>query len=438
MIALTHVCRAWRGVFISRSSLWTELDCVDADKTLTYIERSKSSPINLSLRPYREYDLSPDGPFFQITPNAIGRLKSLFINVAPWDLESVVANHLSHPAPFLERMVVDGNPGAELDNPVLAPMLFDGDLSSLRELYLQSVDTKLPWKNMANLTTFRLAHTSSVSFNQLLDFFENAPLLRQVTLRSSTPTSGAQEGRSVSLPCLKRMDIADSVPSSLLLNHLLIPVGARLTIEADIRPSPMRDLLPRSLDNLMNLSDFTTIQLYDTYLPNLEFSGPNGEVCMAQRTPQLDTTRFLLESLAKFDISKVQRLEVNSCIFLSSDLPYQALLPMEELRTLTLNRCNQLHIFTHALDPSMGSSGVAACPKLEELVLVPRPDVDPFDLNHVIGMAATRALRGAKLRTVRIFDWRPGHEHDLAGILELRKYVWHLEYGPEVGVVDSE
>jgi len=33
VVALTHVCRAWRGVFVSRPSLWTDLNCVDEDKT---------------------------------------------------------------------------------------------------------------------------------------------------------------------------------------------------------------------------------------------------------------------------------------------------------------------------------------------------------------------------------------------------------------------
>ena len=43
-IALTHVCRAWREVFVSQTSLWTRFDCLNGEKTRTYLERSKSSP----------------------------------------------------------------------------------------------------------------------------------------------------------------------------------------------------------------------------------------------------------------------------------------------------------------------------------------------------------------------------------------------------------
>ena len=34
LITLTHVCRGWRDMFISRSSLWTQLDCMNFDKIL--------------------------------------------------------------------------------------------------------------------------------------------------------------------------------------------------------------------------------------------------------------------------------------------------------------------------------------------------------------------------------------------------------------------
>jgi len=33
LIALTHVCRAWREMFVSRSSLWTKFDRTNANKT---------------------------------------------------------------------------------------------------------------------------------------------------------------------------------------------------------------------------------------------------------------------------------------------------------------------------------------------------------------------------------------------------------------------
>ena len=211
---------------MSCSSLWADFYCKDEGKTRVYLERSKSSPINVSL--IRTHDLDYRDPFLQIFPHAIGRLRSLFISATPRSLPDLTSR-LSLPAPLLEDLKIDGGCRQSPHwNPVLTPTLFSGDPSSLRELYLQSVRTKLPWRGMASLTTFVLVSTSQgeVSVIHLLDFFESAPRLREICLHDATPTFGAQNGRLVSLEHLKRMEIAGEGPSSLLLNHLLIPAGA--------------------------------------------------------------------------------------------------------------------------------------------------------------------------------------------------------------------
>ena len=65
LIALTHVCRSWRDVFISRSSLWTRLDFTNVDKTRTYIHRSKSSPLEINLDQHQENPTSMTRSFWQ-------------------------------------------------------------------------------------------------------------------------------------------------------------------------------------------------------------------------------------------------------------------------------------------------------------------------------------------------------------------------------------
>ena len=327
-IGLAHVCRAWRDIFISRSSLWGDFYCRDEDKTRVYLERSKSSPINVTL--IRSHDLSPNDPLLQIVPHAIGRLKSLYVGTTPGSFPDIISR-LSLPAPLLEDLTIDGGYVYSPQwNPVLTPALFNGDLSSLRELHLLSVRTELPWRDMANLTSFTLVSTSQgeVSVGRLLDFFESAPRLREVFLHYATPTSSAQNGRLLSLSCLKRMEIIGDGPSSLLLDHLLIPIGAKLTTQVDSLGPLIEDHLPKSLDNLRNLSGFTDIHLYATgRYPRVQFSGLNGKVTM--NSVARTDTHVALKSLARFDTSKVERLEINCNDILSRDLPYQTLLPME-------------------------------------------------------------------------------------------------------------
>ena len=158
IVALTHVCRAWRQTFIS-CSLWTDFDCVDADKTLVYLERSKSPSINLWLD--RERPLLPHDPTFQITPHAIARLKSVGIVGSVESIQDITA-HISHPAPLLEDMTINGHYTAlsSRSYPTLTPTLFHQDLSSLRKLFIQGVYSALPWRNIVNLTSFTLGHTT--------------------------------------------------------------------------------------------------------------------------------------------------------------------------------------------------------------------------------------------------------------------------------------
>jgi len=438
VIALTHVCRAWRGVFTSRPALWVDidLDSMGEDQALVYLERSNSFPINLSL--YADCDGYPHDLIFKIIPQVIGRLKSLSIDGTPEDLQDITAR-LTGPAPLLEYMQVCGDTPHESGRYlVFTSTLFNGDLSSLRRLSLDCVHTELPWKNMVNLTSFALANTppDEISVAQLLDFFENAPHLREVDLHFATPTPGAQSRRLVSLTCLKRMEISNSGPPSVLLDHLLIPVGAELVLKADLLNSLVGNLLPRSLDNLDNLSNFTAIKLsIDESCAYMTFSGPNGQVIVIPTIPQGDKTRLAFRSLAQLDISRTERFRIRNGHSLPRDVVYRALLPLKELRVLMLYRCYSPHIFIYALYPSKSSPEAVVCPKLEEVVLCGSHGVG-FDVRNIIKMVKARASRGKKLKTIRIIDgW---YKPDPEDMLELRRHVGHAEYSPLVGAIDDD
>jgi len=88
-----------------------------------------------------------------------------------------------------------------------------------------------------------------------------------------------------------------------------------------------------------------------------------------------------------------------------------------------------------ALSPNTDTSGVVPCPELEEIVLVPRTDTEEIDVKSMIKIAAARASRGAKLRTIRIAGGED--KLNLGDVLELRKHVSNVECGPVVDVVDS-
>ena len=144
----------------------------------------------------------------------------------------------------------------------------------------------------------------------------------------------------------------------------------------------------------------------------------------------MNPTSLAFESLARFDISRTERLNVYSCIPLSRDPAYRTLLLMKDLRTVVLCRSSGLpRAFMDALNPNTNPPKEVVCPSLEELsfVLHIQGCVEEFDVQAVIEMAAARASRGAKLRTVR-----DQVELDPRDVLELRKHVLHVKHGQEV------
>ena len=163
------------------------------DKTHVNLDCSGSAPANAWLKRYQ----SPlPHHRLQVTPHAVAQLKSVVVHGTSEKLEEIIA-HLSHPAPPLEslRIEIGGRRSPEYC-PVITTTLFNGDLSSLSELCLQSIRTELPWRNMINLTSFTLGYAWSgeTSVRHLLDFFESAPRLRNIQLHHATPTFDGQTG----------------------------------------------------------------------------------------------------------------------------------------------------------------------------------------------------------------------------------------------------
>jgi len=434
LIALTHVCRGWRDMFISRSSLWTQLDCMDFDKTRTYIQRSKSSPLEIFLEMYEDDDTYLDDAFLLVTPH-IHRIKSLTIYA---DAMPDAIKQLHCHAPLLEGLNIDLTCAAYA--PVLDSALFEGDLSSLRELSLGGVITRLPWNNLANLTNFNLKSCPPGRgfINRLLDFFENAPLLCTITLEDSIPkSSDAPSGRMVSLPHLHMFAITANPAHSILLNHLCIPIGVSLILEFHFGggESPLREYLPETTVNLGNLTHITAINLHlGSTQKFVRMKGPSGELRVHAHwedktiTPYTMDRRILrsldpsiLLSASRLAVSRYKHLrpaEVEKCPV------FRTLSSMNNLHTLVLTKCNNLP-FILALNPNEAPSNVVLCPNLEELVLYIKSQ-DQFRIKRLISMAKGRASRDVKLSSITIVgvgELAPGKE-----VFKLREHIERVHY----------
>ena len=330
--------------------------------------------------------------------------------------------------------------------------MFNGDLSSLRELALKRVRTGLPWRGMTNLTSLTLyaIDPDYLSIGQFLDFLESAPFLRKIDLRGVDLAPGDGNGRLVSPGHLQKVDIIRCTPISTLLDHLVIPVGVKLTTLPNEPGFDINDSVPSSLNNLRNLSGFNKVYLRlqdsnddTTDLDSearIELKGPNGELCMLVEsfTPDFDPADEIFESLAQFDTSKVEQLYTDYDIPPFGDI-HQVLFPMKSLRTLVVSRCTyrSLSTFMEVLSPSMVPPMEVVCPLLERFILVVSDK--GFDIRSVLEMAAARASRGAKLKSlVIVSDWIQDSEDGMLGVSQLRKHVLNVECCSKIPVDDGE
>jgi len=219
------------------------------------------------------------------------------------------------------------------------------------------------------------------------------------------------------------MDVLGGASPSLFLDHLIIPVGAKLAVDA-LHPL-------KSLSSLWELSDFRIDVHVREDCPGIRFGGPNGRISVVPAISRAVTTCRVLESLAQLDPSKVERLRLAGGDLMQQDrcVVCRVLYPMKRLRTLTISHCKNLSRFIPYLDD------VSMCPKLEELVFDARIDGEKFDVRRMIRMAETRASMLVKLKSFRIVS---RDRFVQAFALKLKEYVPHVECSPRVALVTDD
>jgi hypothetical protein len=443
LITATHVCRGWREQFISHSSLWTTLDCATVNQTRAYLERSKTSPLDICLGGKGRAPFLNDA--FLLTVPHLGRLRSLSVTASSIKLVELIKHFLHCRAPLLEELKICST---STSPPSIPAVIFDGNLSSLRKLYLDGALTNLPWRNLSNLTTFYFHRVPSneVSVTQLLDFFEQVPALRDIRSKDAFPdSSDAPHRRIVSLPHLDSLCIIAQPVHSLLLDHLVIPPDGLLMLEFDFSgdKSPIPAYLPRTSKNFEHLSHITSINLsYTNITPGrrcepgifLRLEGPNGAVYMSGHWVGAAASLAIvgsqiLRSITHLDLSTIGSLMITQ--YHTSSPPkiekspaYQTLLPMNALRILTLADCFNLP-FINALNPNQIPSKAVVCPKLEELALFIKAR-DRLHINKLLEMTKHRWSRGTKLSTLAIVCSQ--ESVPVKEVLKLRDYVSSVVY----------
>ena len=422
-IVLTHVCRGWRDMFISRSSLWTRFDFTDTDKTRTYIQRSQSSPLKFCLVNGKVIHHA----FALVIPH-IRRLESLTVDRFTLSIHLTARSDL-HVSPF---------------GSAIYDVLFNRDLSSLLEFHLRGFIAHLPWRNLKNLRVVKLGLGEVCETNQILDFLESAPLLHTVSLAGLMPgSSDTPPERIVHLRHLKDLTIEVVIPPLIPLHHLHIPTGASLTISQlhlHGEESPLLDYLPERSPTVSNLSHVTTINLLLS--PNrkcVRLSGPSGSLRLlvasdawGGESPSYHMDREIFSSLTHLELSGVRTLVASEYRHpsrgkIDKSPIFQALSSANNLRTLVLICC-QTPSFVLALDPKENRSNLVLCSNLERLVIYFKAWF-LADADLLKRMTKNRTSRGAKLSLINLVDLRARCARKEREMVALEEHVARVEYG---------
>ena len=236
---------------------------------------------------------------------------------------------------------------------------------------------------MTNLRLFGLSDVPAEkrSTARLLDFFERAPLLREILLKHVVPdASDAPPGRIVPLPNLAELTIDGEQPHTTLMNHLLIPAGASInqTVRISDARSPILSHLPNDFKNLKHLSIITSITLNFASWMHFRFEGPSGGHRMFGEWRPWSATatnfgRQVLESLDALSVSAVERLAIERWQFSTSPTAvkispiYRFFHLVDNLRVLALTACLN-HPFLFALNPKKNAPVMKVTDELKKAV----------------------------------------------------------------------
>ena len=293
LVAATHVCRYWRSSLVSSPSLWTCLRLhKGTDCTRTYLERSKSVPIDIEFNPQFSW-------FCRIYSKPllshIGRARSLRIHGPINIVREAALSALRDHAPSLQHLEVDGRQDKDRGrgDVIWLPDNFPGQHTPalLSVHFTNAFPTLKSHSLFPNLTTFKLLlqrPASPLRASALFLALSSSPQLKQVFICILTTMIGdIASDILVSLESLEELEYRCSSSEIRVLPHMRLPRLRILTV--DTRADILADLLP--FDGHLLLSDTTTMVYHHSRKTSrkAEFRGSGVEIGIFSTSLSEDT-----------------------------------------------------------------------------------------------------------------------------------------------------
>lgn len=252
--AAIQVCGRWRMILTSTPHLWTKIDFEYPTRASLYLERSKSSLIDVTVGKSRDTIVGPVGTFIGATP-WVSRMKSLSLQT---DMEQIkkIAERMCQKTPELRSLTFEGKPrrysysyysGASAGGAIYVPREFLGRHAPLlQNLTFRSISPSVVFNfPLPNLTHIDwVAESAHVVIEELTELFLNSPLLEFIRMNVLIRRTQMHEPlKEVTLNKLRKLDWADCDGSLSLVPCLIAPRLSELTIKVTHNPRNQRSTL---------------------------------------------------------------------------------------------------------------------------------------------------------------------------------------------------
>ena len=423
LISATHVCEQWRSTLLSTPLLWTEVVFGDPDRTFTYLERSKGTPLHVSIGGSTLDSLTGDMSW-------ISRMSTLTITGAQGQIESI-AGQLCSPAPLLQSLTFKAPLEPEVWRAVghlihIPPGFLGQQVPSLCNLAFLSVSpspvTSIPLQHLTSLHWT----DSSVLIGELLIVLASAPLLEAAILdfRGSSTPPVAESLTVVTLSKLRKLVWAVRGRFS-LMHSLIAPELDDLNIRLNYDPlrSDPSIILPPHRGRFPLLVEPTALRyVCRSSARTWHFTYTSGQLTISESkdlfTPHPPADRWLSPT-TPISFGRVEKLVVDGI----GGYPLPANIPIEQFESLeTLKLVGEVGRLLGILQPNdNATSGILLVPFLSHLELHPAPHELDLPFEMLTEILRKRKEAGHGVKTVRIVG---EYGERLSGVgSELTKFV---------------
>ena len=398
LVAATHVCRYWRSTLIFTPSLWNCFQQFESDhnldRTLTYLERSKPAPIDISINT----DLLEDLEVFEYLALHIARTRSLVIQGSCGIHTASLL--FCNPAPSLQYLHISSSSSKGF---VPLPDNFLGrQAPSLRTASFTGIcltfESPFPLPNLTEFNLLLFRGRGSFCIDAMFRFFSSCPQLRKIRIDVPNGTlRDTSQRRIVSLESLVEFDYMCNLVNR-ILPSLRLPRLKQLRVSSlqPGRTQKLTDMLPYGSHAL--LAEATNMEYYSyKSLLSLRLSGDGVDVSLSTPLTTADHTNFRwLSDETRIPFNQIEELKVEGCSLVN--LPAN-LFAFENLRVLQIT---PLHTqltegFLRPLHPDPGLG--IPCRSPEEIKYTHWESPGPI-LRPLIGLVRERKWAGHQLKLV--------------------------------------